>query len=305
MNISVVIPNYNGKRLLENNLPLILTMLKDKEIIVVDDASTDGSVELIKKLFPTVRLLEHKSNYGFSTTVNDGVKVAKGQWVVLLNSDVVPQKNFLEYLCNHLNDPKVFAVGCLQYGIDWKDHHILGRGIGKFHQGLLVHAPGSLDKHNTLWGFGGAGIFNKKIWEILGGLDTIYEPFYWEDIDLSYRALKAGYKLLFESKSVVKHFHNKGAISTGFSDSYVKKISYRNQIMFVWLNITDPKYLTEHLVYLPFHLMKAVITHDLSYLTGFCLALIKLPEVIKGRLIKRNSSKISDQQVLKQFAGEI
>jgi len=179
---------------------------------------------------------------------------------------------------------KVFAVGCLQYGIDWKDHHILGRGIGKFHQGLLVHAPGSLDKHNTLWVFGGAGIFNKKIWEILGGLDTIYEPFYWEDIDLSYRALKAGYKLLFESKSVVKHFHNKGAISTGFSDS---------------------KYLTEHLVYLPFHLMKAVITHDLSYLTGFCLALIKLPEVIKGRLIKRNSSKISDQQVLKQFAGEI
>ena len=200
MSISIIIPNYNGEKLLNKNLPSVINALKnyqgEKEIIIVDDGSEDESKNVVRNFINNktveIRLLENEVNLGFSSTVNKGVKNAKGEIVILLNTDVAPQADFIEPLLSHFSDQKVFAVGCLDKSIENGKVIERGRGLGEWKRGFLVHRRGEVNKKNTLWVSGGSGAFRKTIWETLGGLNELYNPFYWEDIDLSYRALKSG-----------------------------------------------------------------------------------------------------------------
>ncbi|MCJ7740413.1 glycosyltransferase family 2 protein [Candidatus Microgenomates bacterium] len=298
MKISIVIPNYNGKEILEKNLPKILDAAKDAEIIVVDDASTDDSIKMLADKFPHIKVIKRTNNSGFATSVNDGVKASSGDLVLLLNSDVVPENNFLKPLSKHFSDPQVFAVGSLQYSSNWKGKDRHGRGIGEFKKGFFVHGPGALNKTNTLWVFGGCGLYRKSLWEKFGGMETLYNPFYWEDIDLSYRALKAGYKLVFEPESVVYHQQEQGAIRSSYTQSEIKTIAYRNQIIFVWLNITDLSFLISHLFYLPYTLVKTIHKGDDAFFKGLIQAIVKLPQIIRKRLTRNRFKKISDQMIL-------
>ncbi len=309
MKISVVIPNYNGEALLKENLPKVLEAIGDAEVIVVDDASFDGSVENIKYQISNIKnknqksnikLIRNEKNLGFSSTVNRGVREATGDLIVLLNSDVIPESNFLDPLINHFNDPKVFAVGCLQKGTLRKGISVQGRGIGKFSKGFLMHSPGKIDKKNTLWVFGGAGMYRKSIWEELGGMEEIYSPFYWEDIDLSYRALKAGYKLIFEPKSAVEH-QQETTIKSQYSQSKIKTIAYRNQIFFVWLNITDRKLIFQHILYLPYHFIKSLLTLDLLFIKALFHAFIFLPWIFIKRHKNIKTFRLNDNEVFLAF----
>src|SRR3972149_4612484 len=94
--ISVVIPNFNGYDLLAKNLPSILKHCPNCQIVVVDDASTDDSVNFINKNFKKIKLIQLPKNKGFAHAANIGVKAADGNLVLLLNSDVVPRVNFLK-----------------------------------------------------------------------------------------------------------------------------------------------------------------------------------------------------------------
>src|SRR3989344_8187677 len=96
--VSIIIPNWNGKSLLEKNLPGVIATAKDAEIIVVDDGSTDGSVGYLKAKFPNVTVVEKKRHEGFASTVNAGIAAAITDIVVLLNTDVEPEENFLPAL---------------------------------------------------------------------------------------------------------------------------------------------------------------------------------------------------------------
>src|SRR3972149_7908176 len=98
--VSIVIPNYNGEKLIEKNLPKVLAAKESSqnrilEIIIVDDGSIDQSVKLITSMFPQVKLIKHTKNRGFSSSVNTGVRAAKGDLILLLNTDVLPEENFL------------------------------------------------------------------------------------------------------------------------------------------------------------------------------------------------------------------
>ena len=231
MKLSIIIPNYNGEELCKKNLPKIfdaITLHKDGEveIIVIDDCSTDNSLNALEVLETTVKssylniklkIIKNEKNLGFSSTVNIGVKEAKGDIAILLNTDVIPERGFLVSLLPHFKDNKVFAVGCMDKSTENGKVVLRGRGIGAWKRGLLVHSRGEVNKTNTLWVGGGSGAFRKSIWDKLGGFSSLYNPFYWEDIDLSYRAAKSGYKILFEPNSVVVHEHDKGAIKKKFS----------------------------------------------------------------------------------------
>lgn len=303
MNISIIIPNYNGQELLRRNLSKVLdatTAYKDgiAEIIIVDDASQDGSVEYIKNTYPKLKIIRNEKNLGFSSTINRGVEEAKGEIVVLLNTDVAPQKDFLNPLISHFDDSNIFAVGCLDKSIEGRKIVLRGRGIGKFQRGFLIHRRGEVDKTDTLWVSGGSGAFRKKTWEKLGGFDSLYNPFYWEDIDLSYRALKSGHKIFFEPKAVVVHEHAYGAIKHYQPDFKIKIIAYRNQFIFVWKNITDLNKRLWHLLWLPYHVVRAFMRGDLYFLIGFFLALIRLPAIIKEGLRVRKLFIKSDNEVL-------
>ena len=108
MNLSVVIPNYNGEELLGKNLPKVLSSVEDAEIIVVDDASSDGSLKVLGNFKHKIKIIKNEKNLGFSSTVNRGVKEAKGGIVILLNTDVIPEKGFLDPLLSHFKDDNVF-----------------------------------------------------------------------------------------------------------------------------------------------------------------------------------------------------
>jgi len=304
MSISIVIPNYNGEKILKKNLPKVFDAVGNAEIIVIDDASIDGSLEVLSGFRPRLKVIKNEKNSGFSSSVNKGVRQAKGDIVILLNTDVVPEKDFLSPLVYHFKDENVFAVGCMDKSIEGDSIVLRGRGIGEWKKGFLVHSKGEVEKTNTLWVNGGSSAFRKSIWEKLGGFNELYNPFYWEDIDLSYRGLKSGYKILFESKSVVTHEHEKGAIKSIYSNFEVKTIAYRNQFIFIWKNITDLDLQLFHLIWMPYYFVKALLGRDLAFFKGFLTAFILLPKIIKYSNIERKLFALKDNQVLACFKGE-
>lgn len=308
MDISVVIPNYNGENLLKKNLPKVFREIKEYkngkvEIIVVDDCSKDGSALVVSHLtshISNLKFIKNKKNLGFSSTVNNGVKAAGGEIVILLNTDVYPEHGFLEPLLKHFKDEKIFGVGCMDKSIEGNKVVLRGRGVGSWERGFLVHKRGEVDKTNTLWVSGGSGAFRKSIWEKLRGLNQLYNPFYWEDIDLSYRAQKSGYKVLFEPKSIVYHEHEKGAIKKTYSSFKIKIIAYRNQFIFVWSNITDFYLKFSHFIFLPYHFIKALLRFDGAFFIGFFNAFIKFPKVIEFSSEAKKQFTISDKEIIAQ-----
>lgn len=314
MNLSIIIPNYNGEEILKRNLPKILEAALaykkgNVEIVIVDDASTDNSIRVLEELKTSlsskipISTVVQKKNLGFSGNVNAGVKTAKGDIVVLLNSDVIPEKFYLDFLIPHFEDPRVFAVGCLDKSIENNNVVLRGNGTGQWEKGFLMHKAGDISEKFTLWAGGGSSALRKSIWDKLGGLNEIYNPFYWEDIDLSYRAWKAGYTVLFENKSIVMHEHEQGSIKKNIKSSKVKVIAYRNQFLFVWINITDLSLILSHIAWLPVHCIRMLFSGDWLFFKGFFLAIQKLSTCLKYRNAYKALWKKSDKEVLKLFSN--
>lgn len=312
MNISIIIPNYNGEEILQKNLPKVLASVIDYkkgnvEIIIPDDPSTDTSPEIIKHFIQSIKEKHiigktcsnrEKANSGFSKNVNRGVALATGDILILLNSDVAPHKNFLEPLLKHFEDQKVFGVGCMDESIEEGSTVLRGRGIASWQRGFLMHSAGKLDKTNTFWISCGSGAFRKSIWDKLGGLNELYNPFYWEDVDLSYRAVKAGYTVLFEPKSKVIHEHEEGAINKNYSNYNKIKIVFRNQFTFIWINITDQDLLMSHILWLPYHTLKALLRMDKAYFWGLWHAFLRLPQIMTYKEKMKKLFVISDKEII-------
>jgi GT2 family glycosyltransferase len=315
MNISIIIPNYNGEKLLPKNFPHVLAAAKEYkngtvEIIIPNDPSTDASKEIIEKFIASLKGTRivgktvnntRREEAGFSKNVSRGIALATGDILVLLNSDVRPHKDFLVPLLSHFTDEKVFAVGCMDESVEDDKTTLRGRGLGYWQKGFVLHKAGNLDKSTTFWVSGGSGAFRKRIWEKLGGLDVLFNPFYWEDIDLSYRAMKSGYTIVFEPKSVVVHEHEEGTIKAKFKQSYVQKIVYRNQFFFVWKNITDGSLFFSHFFWMPYQLLTAAKRKDWAFFQGFFLALFQLPRVRDSRYRAKKYFVKKDREILKEF----
>lgn len=291
--VSVVIPNWNGQDKLLKNLPAVLALEGILEVIVVDDGSSDASVEILKKSFPSVKVIEKSENSGFAKTVNLGVKRAKGELVFLLNTDASPDKDAAKVVLGHFEDPKIFSIGC-NTGGNWS--------WIKFDKGYLWHymQPFSdQDKrtlHQTLWASGGSGIFRKSYWEELGGLDEIFSPFYEEDTDLGYRATKRGFINLWDPNSKVNHPLKKGVIAENFKLKFVENIAQRNQLLFIWKNLTDLSLIVQHKV----ALLKNCLFHP-KYLLTVLQALSFFWRINQSRMIEMTHAKLTDKQILEKY----
>jgi GT2 family glycosyltransferase len=239
--ISLVIPTWNGEKLLRKNLSKVLAVLpKGVEVIIVDDGSTDGSIKYLKSQISNLkstfkglnlRVIQNEKNCGFIYSCNRGVKEARGEFIVLLNNDVVPQRGFLEAALRHFGDPKVFAI-------NFNEPQYNGYAKIWWRGGFVHHGLGKCDKaHICAWASGGSAVYRKSLWEELGGFDPLYHPFYWEDFDLGYRAWKAGYKIIWEPNAIVEHRHE--STTSKLNKYYVNQIKERNQLLFIWKNISD------------------------------------------------------------------
>ncbi len=295
-NISIVIPNWNGEEKIKKHLPNVINAARFSnvyEIIVVDDGSTDNSVEVIRKLFPEIKLIIKEKNSGFSSTVNRGFQAAKADFVMLLNNDASPAKNFIAPIMPHFTDKKVFSVGCNVGGL-W--------AVGEFKDGYFWHNQGQklgdekIGSHLTLWASGGSAMFRKNIWDEMGGLDELMDPFYWEDVDLGYRALKRGYLNIWEPRSKVEHYKEPGVISLYFKKSTVISTAERNQLIFIWKNITDEDMVSAH----RFALLKRLLIHP-KYWRVFLAAAIKFSKISQKREIEQKYAKLTDRQIIEMF----
>lgn len=301
LSVSIIIPNYNGQKLLAQYLPKVIAAARGEEVIVVDDASPNDDVSYLKKNFPDVKVVALATNQRFAAACNAGVAQAKGDIIVLINSDVEPTPNFLEPLLNPFTDSKVFAVGCAEINPFEDKTKINGRAGGAYKRGLIIHwRCEDQTKTSTLWVSGGSGAFRKSIWHELHGMDTLFKPAYEEDRDICYRALKRGYKVLFCPESLVYHNHettNKVALGV----NKMKVASYKNHLLLVWKNITQPSLFIQHLLWLPYHLLFTSIRSEGYFLRGFIEAVKKIPEVISKRQQEAKESRLTDEQVLATF----
>jgi GT2 family glycosyltransferase len=269
---------------MKKHLRKVIDASPGTEIVVSDDCSSDGSVEYIKKYFPNVIIVTNTVRQGFAGNINMGVSKATGDIVILINTDVEPEKGYLIPLLSHFRNPDVFAVGCLEKSIENGNMILRGRGIAHWEKGYYIHSRGDTEKRDTAWVSGGSGAFRKSMWDTLGGMDKLYNPFYWEDIDLSYRARKAGWKTVFEQKSIIRHYHEEGKIKREYSPEDVKKIVYRNQYIFIWKNLTDPPLILKHLFWAPIRIIQSIYFGNYLHPTGFFSALGRLFPIIRYRL---------------------
>ena len=292
--VSVIVPNLNGEKLLEKNLPSFIKAWEYKknnilEIIIVDDGSEDESVKFLKKNYPNIKLIKHTKNRGFSASVNTGARASKGNLLLLINNDVVPSENFLEPVFPHFSDNSVFAVSLRE-----KDY---GYAKGKFEDGYILHSPGKPDNkvHNTFWVSGGSGVYRRDIWMKLGGMDEkLLSPFYWEDIDLCYGALKRGYKLLWEPKAYVVHKHE--TTIGKMPKKMVQRIKERNQLLFNWKNLTSPRLMRIHIR----SILTRAIKHP-GYFRIILVALFKYRVMKKARAKEKKEAKISDEAIFASY----
>ncbi|MEK7154703.1 MAG: glycosyltransferase family 2 protein [Patescibacteria group bacterium] len=270
MTTSVVIPAYKGKELLQKNLPAI-AKLGAGEIIIVDDASPDGTSDFLQKEYPKIKVIHHATNTRFPTSVNDGFKASSGDIVLLLNQDTAPDPQALKKVIHHFQDPQVFAVNLNENSRSWAK--------AEFKNGFLQFTNGPLDSqvHSSFWGSGGSAAFRKSLWDKLGGFDTVFTPGYFEDLDLGWRAHLAGYSILWDPQARISH----SAESTNkeeFEPIYLRRIKEKNYLLTHWKNL-DFGRLLQH----KFFLILRILRHP-GYLLPTLMALVYLPHIIACRI---------------------
>ena len=311
--VSVVIPSWNGRDQLARTMPSVVAALAGNdghEILVIDNASDDGTVEFLADRFPSVRVVEMGSNLGFGRASNVGFSMASHDIVVLLNNDMRVEPDFLRPLVDGFQDPRVFSVTSQIYFEDAaKAREETGLTEGRWHRGQirLRHvADKQVDQlFPTFYSGGGSTAYDRfKILE-LGGFDEILAPFYMEDVDLSYLAWKRGWVNLYAPRSVVHHEH-RGTIGRHFSDRYIGRVLRKNSLLFVWKNIHNWGLLLAHLGWLYTEMWAALLigsAPDRADAPAFLAALRQGLRVAGRRTAARRLAAIPDAEALRRPLG--
>ena len=236
--VSVIIINWNTKKLLVKCLRSLLPEQGSFEVIVVDNGSTDGSIEMIEKKFPMVVLLKNKKNLGFGAANNQAMKKAKGEYFLLLNSDTVILNNahlkMAEFMDKH---PQVGVVGCKLLNPDRTPQPSAGSFPNLLVSAIMLffeHWLGNLVRtsyHQTKevdWVMGAALMVRPEVIKRAGFMDEgIF--MYMDEIEWCYRIKKAGYKVMFYPGSKIIHL-GRGSSKAGRKDPILN--IYRGLIYF-------------------------------------------------------------------------
>lgn len=286
--ISIIIPAWNSESQLKKNLPHVLAAAAkiSARVIVIDDNSTkDMTYEYLLSQGSRITLLHNEITLGFARTVNRGVESSTTDLIILLNTDVRPSLNCFvgiherferDTFALSLNSDGSFAGGMWSRGL--------------FHHYRITISKDFKPPYASLYASGGQGVFDRQKWLALGGMDPMYAPFYWEDVDLGYRAWKRGWKIYWLPDKKVIHDHDSSTISSSFSRTFINQTALRNQFIFTWKNITDFRLFISHHLYLLFYLLK--------YPRAVLSATTRLPAIIISKFRESPKSKRTDQEIL-------
>ena len=303
--ITLIITNWNGSDLLRECLPTVLkavTYDHDRlyEVMVIDDCSTDNSLEVLAEEFPEVRAEKTPQNLGFQEANNYGVRLAESKIVMPMNNDIKLDPKALYYLARHFDNKDVFAVSGKVFAFD-QTTFLYGNRGGYFQKGHfhLYEKPPD-DNSQTLFACGGALMVNRQKYLELGGFDSMYHPLYYEEIDLSYRALKRGWKVHYEPQSIAYH-KVQATITRQEKRRRISLISARNNYLFVWKNILDRPMTFTFLIYTPLFLLRDLFQLKSRFWIAFYMSLKRLPKALKGRAIEQSGVLYSDREILSRI----
>ena len=239
--VSVVTVNWNGKSHLSTLLPPLLA-LKPGEVIVVDNGSTDGSQEFLRRRYPQVQLLENGMNLGFAQPCNLGAKAARGSCIAFINNDMRPEPYWLTAALEKLDARTPCVASRI---LDWEGRridyngsslHYLGYGL---QQDLGRPAEEAPRRGQVLFPCGGAMLVERKVFLDLGGFDPDYFALY-EDVDLGWRLWLAGHRVVMAPDSVVRH-RGHATLETQAPEK-TRYLIHRNALLTIFKNYEEENF---------------------------------------------------------------
>lgn len=242
MKSTVIIPNFNGMKFIENCMKALERETSTiYHICVVDNGSTDGSREWVEENCPNVQVIALPENTGFCGAVNAGIKASKTPYVILLNNDTEVEYGFVKELETALErEKKSFSVSAKM--VDMYDNNILD-GAGDlycalgwaFALGKGKAVKGNYEKPQEIFSAcGGAVIYRKEILDEIGIFDQNHFA-YLEDCDLGYRAQIFGYRNFYAPEAVVKHAGS--GVSGSRHNEFKVNLSSRNSVYLIYKNM--------------------------------------------------------------------
>ena len=309
--LTVVIPNWNGA----HHLPVCLDALRRQtyprvEVILVDNASSDGSRDLLAQAYPEVRLLALSENRGFAGACNAGILASKGDLVALLNNDTEADPRWAAVVVDTFaRHPEAGLVASKMLLFDRRDtFHTAGDfyrldGIPG-NRGVWQRDAGQFDREEYVFSAcGGSAAYRRSMLDQIGLLD---EDFYFscEDVDLAWRAQLAGWKCIYAPTAVV--YHKLKATGGGPTASYYDG---RNFIFMIAKNYPSSLW-AEHrgaIVRAQWRLARAALhagrgAAARARLRGMLAGLIGLPRMLKKRPAVQQARRVSDDELLRALA---
>lgn len=311
MQLSIVIPTWRGRHLLESYLPSVIdasnTYRKsgnaDTEIIVVEDAGGDDTVPWLKSNYAgQVRLVEHEKNLGFCAACQTGFLQARFPTVLLLNNDVRLEADCIAPMVEHFNDRDVFAVTGKMFN-QKGDVFCNGGKIATFRRGMwssyanydvLPSAPAS-----PLLSFAAIGAFSaydREKFLAIGGFDPLTAMF--EDIEISYRAWKRGWSIKYEPRSIAFHDASQ-TMKRRYRKRSLDRLSRRSRILMHWILLHDRSMFGLHLASMAGRLLTSWVWLDWSFYWAVFTGLQNLAAVRRKRRENRQAAVRSDRELVR------
>lgn len=239
--VSVVIPNFNGMAYLDGVLSsLERQTIRNFEVILVDNGSTDGSCAFVSAEYPWVHMIQLPENYGFSRAVNEGIRAARSPYVLLLNNDTEAEPDFLEEMVAALRRHKK-AFSCQAKMIQLHDRDKMD-DAGNYYCALgwaFARGKGKdishYDREQKIFSTcAGAAIYRKKFIDRIGDFDEEHFA-YLEDLDIGYRARICGYQNWYAPKAKV--YHVGSGTSGSRYNSFKVRLAARNNVYLNYKNM--------------------------------------------------------------------
>lgn len=241
MKVTIVIPNYNGKHFMEPCLSSLSEQTyKNFHILVVDNASSDGSIEYMEENYPDIELIKLQKNFGFSKAVNIGIQHSRTPYVILLNNDTTVDTRYVEEMVKAIEkSPKIFSVSSKMiqmYHPELIDsagdlYTLLGWGVCRG----CGRPVSNYQKYDEIFtACAGAAIYRRSVFDEIGYFDENHFA-YLEDIDIGYRARIYGYYNMYCPTALVYHV---GSGTSGSKyNSFKVKLAARNNLYLNYKNM--------------------------------------------------------------------
>jgi len=289
--ISIVIPNFNGKQFLKECLNSIKKQnLSLYDVIIIDNASTDESVEYIKDNYAEFTLIQNRENLGFATAVNQGIAASNAEYVFLLNNDTELEVECVSNLLNCINkDETIFAVSSKM--IQNQDRNLIDDAgdeytILGFTQKVGNNRSTELykSKREIFSACAGAAIYRRNIFEIIGYFDENFFA-YMDDVDISYRARIYGFKCVYCPDALV--YHHVSATSGSKYNAFKIRLAARNNVYVPYKNMPWPQLILNLLFLLLGFLIKYLVFvkkgYGKDYIAGLKEGLTSLDKIDRIR----------------------